>query len=310
MQSFLSSVVNISVMVFAITSMLSVGMAYSVKQVIDPLRNIKAVLRAIVANFVLVPLLTFGVIRILSLDQALEIGLFLLACAAGAPFLVKLVQAAEGDIALSAALLVLQLLITMVYMPIVVPLALPEADVNAWIIARPLLVQMLLPLGVGHVIKAYWFSTAKRLQPIMGMISTIMLIVLVILLTLANLRSILSIIGTGAILATLIILAGSFTMGYLLGRNRDSRTVLALGTAQRNIAAAMVVATQSIELPDTLVMVVTFSIIGLIALFGAAWRLRLRRRKDKGSGSERRNDHRNAPHSATADGISDPPHQR
>ena len=51
-----------------------------------------------------------------------------------------------------------------------------------------------------------------------------------------------------------------------------------LGTAQRNIAAAMVVATQDLADPDVTVMVVVSSLVGLALLFPVAWALRAKKR--------------------------------
>lgn len=64
-------------------------------------------------------------------------------------------------------------------------------------------------------------------------------------------------------------------MGYLIsssGFNR--RAVMGLGAGQRNIAAALVVASQDLSDPRTLVMVVLFSVIDLMVLFPIALVLR------------------------------------
>ena len=79
-----------STLVFAVTSMLSVGFTYTLKEIIDPLRNVRGVLVALLANFVLVPLLAYVVTRLLTLEPSMEIGLILVSTAAGAPFLIKL----------------------------------------------------------------------------------------------------------------------------------------------------------------------------------------------------------------------------
>src|SRR5690606_30585684 len=135
--------------VFAVTSMLSVGFGNTLQRILGPLRNVRGVVRAVVANFVLVPVLAFVVLQVIPLELPRAIGLFLIASAAGAPFVIKLVEAAESDVSLSASLLVLLLPLTIVYMPVVVPLALPAAEVSAGAIATPLVITMLLPLAFG-----------------------------------------------------------------------------------------------------------------------------------------------------------------
>lgn len=284
MTELFSALVNLSVVVFAVSSMLSVGFGHTVQEIVGPLRNVGAVLRALVANFVLVPLLAVIVLQVFSLDQPLAIGLFLVATAAGAPFLIKLTEVAESDLALSAALLVLLLPATIVYMPIVIPLALPEAKISAGAIAGPLVMTMLLPLAIGLLIRAWATAWALRLQPLMGKLSSLALVVLVLATILQNLPGILSVLLTSAILAALIVIGGAFVIGYLLGgRSRRSREVLGLGTSQRNIAAATVVATQAVGHPDTITMVVVTSLVAFAVLFPVAGLLR--RRPDEPAGA-------------------------
>ena len=91
------------------------------------------------------------------------------------------------------------------------------------------------------------------------------------LTVLMNYESLLSVFGTGAVPAALLVIVGAFSSGYLLGGSDPmERRVIALGTAQRNIAAATVVATQSFDDPRTLVMVVVTSLVSMAVLFPAA----------------------------------------
>lgn len=271
-----SWLLDAAVIVFATTSMLSVGFGHTIAEVLGPLRNIRAVVRALVANFLLVPLLAIMVLRLLPLPEPYAIGIFLIATAAGAPFLIKLAQVAGSDVALSTTLLVVLLPATIVYMPIVVPLVLPHVPVDPLAIALPLISTMLLPLGAGLLVRAVRTNLAMRLQPAAGTISTISLVVLIVVTILANLPAIRGVFFTTAILAALLVIGGAFGIGYVLGMDRRSREVLGLGTSQRNIAAAAVVATQAVGDRDTVVMVIVASLVGFAILFPvAAW---LRRR--------------------------------
>jgi len=61
-----------------------------------------------------------------------------------------------------------------------------------------------------------------------------------------NFSSIVGIIGTGGIAAILVFLIGALVMGYFMGGSDGNiRSVLGLGTAQRNLSAAIAVATQN-----------------------------------------------------------------
>jgi len=284
MRAALAQTASIAVIVFAVSSMFSVGLAYSVRSIVGPLREVRAVFRALVANFVLVPLFAVAIERIIPIEPPLALGLFLLAASAGAPFLIKLASAARSDLALSAALLLLLVPATVVFLPFYVPLAMAHPSLsgltyvpaNLLAIGVPLLSTMILPLVVGLVVHATAPRWAARLVPIVGKLATVTLLLVVIATFLANVHEVLRILKTGAIGAALALIGGAFAIGYLMS-GRDRGVVLGLATSQRNIAAAMVVASRSFGDPDVLVMVTASSIVGLIVLFPIAWLLSRRK---------------------------------
>jgi BASS family bile acid:Na+ symporter len=284
MSALLASLVEIAVVLFALSSMLSVGVGHDWRHLIGPLRNTRAVIGALLANFVLVPLLMIGILQFVPLDRPLSSALFLVATAAGAPFLIKLTEVAQSNVAFSATRLVLLLPVTMLYMPIIVPLVLPQARMSALAIARPLILTMLLPLALGLLVRAIARSCALRVQPLLGKLSSTALGVLTAATILANGPGILSILFSRAIVAALALIGGAFLIGQALGgRELERREVLGLGTAQRNIAAATVVAAEAIGDPTTVSMVVVSSLLGLAVLFPIAALMRKRRIKEAGS---------------------------
>jgi BASS family bile acid:Na+ symporter len=152
-------------------------------------------------------------------------------------------------------------------MPVVLPLLLEGVSVDPWKIARSLILLMLLPLAVGLALKAYYEAMAARVKPALDWISNVSLILLVLLISAANIDKVLDVFGTRGILAGLLFIAFGFAIGWLLGGpGNDTRRVLALGTAQRNIAAALVVGSQSFSDPKVVVMVIVVAIVGLIIL--------------------------------------------
>lgn len=273
MADFLSRLLNFTIDLFAVSSMLSVGLSYTVRQIVDPLRNVLGVVLALVANFAMVPLLAYAVAKLLSLDRSLELGLILVAFAAGAPIVLKLAEIAGGNTAFTSGLLVLLLLVTLIYLPFVVPLAEPNVTVSVGAIARPLVLTMLLPLDIGLVLRARSPDWSGRLQPSVAKIANIALITLLVLMIVVHLPAILDVFGTGAIFAALLVLAGAFGTGYLFGAfGEDLRDEMALTTAQRNFAAALVVA-ESLRDPRALVMVAVTSVLSMALFFPVAMAL-------------------------------------
>jgi BASS family bile acid:Na+ symporter len=148
---------------------------------------------------------------------------------------------------------------------------LPGVSVNPGQIARSLVVLMLLPLGAALAVNANRPGLAARIKPLFDKASSLSLIALMALQTLFNVRSVMAVFGTGGILAGVLFLAVGFGVGWALGGPaRETRSVLGLGTAQRNIAAALVVANQSFDDPNVVVMVVVIAIVGLFTLMPLA----------------------------------------
>ena len=126
---------------------------------------------------------------------------------------------------------------------------------------------MLLPLATGLALKARYEELAGRVKPMFDWISNISLILLVLLITVANIDKVLQVFGTRGILAGLLYIALGFGFGWLLGGpDSDTRRVMALGTGQRNIAAALVVASQTFSDPQVITMVIVFTTVSLLTL--------------------------------------------
>ena len=267
LMELLSKAATVAMLSFVVSSMLAMGAALTVSQIFDPLRNARLVMLALVANFVLMPLGAFALAKVLWLDEPLGVGLLLLGCAAGAPFLPKLAQLAKGNLPFGVGAMVLLMVITVAYLPIVLPLLLPGVTVNPVKIAQSLVLLMLLPLAIGLFVKARYDATAARVKPPLDWLSNVSLILLIVLITVVNFDKVLQVFGTRGILAGLLFIALGFCIGWMLGGpGNDTRPVLALATAQRNIAAALVVGSQSFSDPKVVVMVIVVAIVGLIIL--------------------------------------------
>ena len=108
---------------------------------------------------------------------------------------------------------------------------------------------MLLPLAIGLFVKARYDATAARVKPPLDLLSNVSLILLIVLITVVNFDKVLQVFGTRGILAGLLFIALGFCIGWVLGGpSNDIRPALALATAQRNIAAALVVGSKALAI--------------------------------------------------------------
>ena len=280
---FLSKIVPVVMLVFVVSSVLAVGLSLTVNEILAPLGRGKLVALALLANFVLMPLAALVIARVLRLDQPLGIALLLLGAAAGAPFLPKLASIAKANLAFSVGLMVLLMVLTVAYMPLVLPLLIKGVSVKPMNIARSLLLLMLLPLAIGLGVKARFGRVAQRVQPPINDLSNLSLSLLIVLMLATNIQNVISLIGTRGILASILFLLVGVGVGWLLGGpGLGTKGVLALGTAQRNIAAALVVSGQSFDDPKVLVMVVAVAVVGFLILMPLARGLASLGKEEKG----------------------------
>lgn len=280
-QDFFQAIGALSGLLFIVASMLAMGLSLTMAQILQPLRNVRLVIVALLGNFVLVPLLAFVINRVIPLEQSLQVGLIVLGTAGGAPFLPKLVQGAKGNIAFGVGLMTLLMVATVVYMPLVLPLLLPGVEVNPWDIAQSLIVLMLVPLAIGLLIKAHSPEAADQWGPILNKISSLAILVLLVVGLGLNLANIVALAGSLGMLALLIFIAGCLAIGLLLGgREPGIRSVMGLGTAQRNVAAAILVSVQNFSDTNTVSFVLVAAVLLLLILLPAARRMGAQRKDE------------------------------
>ncbi len=267
MFEFFRSVIPYTVPVFVVFTMLNVGLTQKLTVIIGHLKNFPFVLKMLAANFIFAPLLMIIAMKFAPFDPALKAGLLVFSLCAGAPFLIKLTQTAEQNMALGAAVMMLLMVATVIYVPVVLPLILSGISVDAWAIARSLLLQMILPIAVGMITVQFLPDFAKRAQPWVGRAGNITLYVVMAVTLIGYFPNMVAIVGTGAILVGLGFVAAAFGIGYLTGAGKDHlEDVGGLGTAQRNTAAGLIIAAQNFSDPNVLVMLTLANTLGIVML--------------------------------------------
>ena len=154
---------------------------------------------------------------------------------------------------------------------------------DAGSIAKSLIVLMLIPLVLGMLVKSNSPETGQDWMPMMNKIGSLGIMTLLVVGLGLNVSSVLSLIGTGGFLALLVFIVGTLLIGMVIGgRDPKVRNVTGLGTAQRNVTAALVVALGNFGDTNTTPFVLVAAIlIPLILLPTARW---LGSRQDSGAG--------------------------
>jgi bile acid:Na+ symporter, BASS family len=271
MNGLLWNILRWSVLTFLVSSMLELGLSLTLAQVLAPLRNVRLITLAIVANFLIVPLLALGVAKAMRLEEPFATGLLLLGLAPGAPFIPKVVQIARGHLAFATGLMVLLVVGTAIDLPLLLPRVITGVEINAWQIEQSLFLAMLLPLFVGLVVHAKFRSLPAWLCSSMGLVANVSALVVLVLIVAFNFQSVVRLFGTGVIFAGLIFVLLSVLIGWLFGgHDREIRCALGLGTGLRNVGAALFIGTKNFDDARVNVMVIVTALLGLFILLPAA----------------------------------------
>ena len=270
---FLNTLYNLMGLVFVLGTICSMGLSLTIKQITGPLRDARFVIIALLANFVVPPILAFVLIQVFSLDESLATGLLLVSLAAGAPALPKTAVFAKVDTAAATGLMVLLVVATIIILPIALPLLLTGISVTFWDIASGLIILILVPLAISLFVRARYPEAAASALPHFAQASNLSLLFLMVLMIVLNFSDVVGLLGSGGLLASLVLVGLTTAGGYLLGRlGKAGDWLQGLGAGQRNIAAAMVVATMNFG-NDEIVMVVVYSLIGMVVIIPLALEL-------------------------------------
>jgi BASS family bile acid:Na+ symporter len=256
MDEFLRQSVPLVIAIFLVTAMLSLGLDMTVKQVSQPLRNRWLVIKSLLVSVLAVPLIAIVLTRVIPMEQALATGLVIYALAAGTEGGPKFVQMVQGNTPFAFGLLAVLLTATVIFLPMVINVAIPDADVALGEVVVKLLLLVALPICLGMLVNARLTGLAERISPAIHRLSMIFLAVLFTLIIYVNLEAIMSLQPT-ALLAGLLLFVVSYGAGYAAGGPAaENRKALAIMTFARNGSISMLIAGQVFsDEPQVLVMV-------------------------------------------------------
>lgn len=273
MNEILSKALNPVILIFLISTMLSCGLSLTIAQIFNPLRNVRLAVSAVLASYFIVPLIAVAVSRGMGIEEPFRQGLVLLCMAAGAEAGPKLVGKANGNVGVSVGLLVASIMITIVYIPFMLSLLLPEVHIDRGALLIKLCLTVLLPIIIGLFLKARHGGIADRLNKYVHMISTGFMFLMAAFLILLNYKQMFGLLGTGAPLAAVIVVVLSFITGYIFGwPDRGTRLAMAFMHGGRNASIALMIAGQVFgDEPNVLTMITVTVVLMLIIFLPASY---------------------------------------
>ncbi len=237
----LTKFLDVTLVIFMAGNLLGMGLEVALNEARGALRNIRFLSLTVVWSFVLCPAFAYLLAKIIPMPPQFGVGLILLGMAPCAPFLPKAAKIAEADLAYVVAFMLITSIGTVVFMPLAIPVILPGFSTSAWLIAKPLILFIAIPLAIGIAIRALAASFALKVRPGIGTFTDLDTAVMLLILLWMYGRDYLTAVGSYAIGAQIlfysVVAVGAYSLHWGLGESQ--RSVLALGLLTRNIGAAV-----------------------------------------------------------------------
>ncbi len=273
MNELLSHAVTPVILIYVVSAMLALGLSQTVRQIFEPLKNVRITISAIVASYIILPLLAASIPRLFGHDPALRYGLVLMAMAAGAEIGPLLTTNSNGNIRLSGGILVMSIGITIIYLPLMLGVFLPDVQIDVKHLVMKLCLTIVAPLLLGLFIKSRFEKLAHHAAHYLHINSRIFVMLLTVLVLLLYYKRITAVFGELVMLAAVIMIVGGFVIGYLLGwPDRGTRLAMGYMHGARNASVAVMVAsTVFSDQPKVMLMIVTQVLFILVILLPVSY---------------------------------------
>jgi BASS family bile acid:Na+ symporter len=269
---------KILALVTLVEMMIYIGLSVSVSDVVSTLKNWRLVARGIVANYVLVPALTLGLLLLFQAQPLVAVGFMILAVCPAGPYGAPYTVIAKGNVGAAAGLMIilagLSPLLSPVLLRVLVPLVTGSEPVKVDVakMVVTLLLGQVLPLLAGLAVRKWRPQLAACLLGPAEKGTKILNAAFLVLVLYAQFRSLLAIRLLG-FLGMLLLLVASMAIGWLAGGpGSRGRTAMAMTTAVRNNGVGMVIATGSFAGTPAVTAAVVYGMVGMLGALGfAVW---------------------------------------
>jgi BASS family bile acid:Na+ symporter len=258
------------------TIMFAMGLEVTVATLVGSLRPSHRVALGVIANFVLVPVVAIGLLRLFGPSPEVAIGFLILAVCPGAPVGPPAVSIARGNLPWAVGLMVILGGLSAVVSPFLLGALLPQfatksaVELDFIAILRTLLLAQLLPLAVGLVIRQFAPALTARISRPAGLLANVLLLVLIALILVTNFDTLAAIRPRGWS-GMLLLFFASLAIGWACGTgDTATRNASALTTAARNAAVGLVIATGNFAGTPVVSAVVAYGLVSMLGTLGVA----------------------------------------
>jgi BASS family bile acid:Na+ symporter len=270
---------NVLVTVTLVEMMAATGLGVTFGDLARVARDGRLVARAALANYVLVPAATVGLLLLFGAQPLVAVGFLILAVCPGAPYGPPFTAIAKGNVAVAVGLMLLLAASSALLAPVLLHLLLPLVTggegmkVGAATVLGTLLLTQLLPLCVGVAVRRWLPRLADRLRKPADLVSKALNLVVAGFILSAQFH-LLTEVRPRAYVGMLALLILSWAAGWLLGGpNAAQRRTMTLTASLRNVGVGLVIATGAFAGTAAVTAALVYGLVEVVGslLLALAW---------------------------------------
>jgi BASS family bile acid:Na+ symporter len=269
----LTALFNAGIAISVGATVLSLGMSFTIGQLVAPLHRVVLVIVMVALNAVVIPAAAWGIAVVSPMDDKYVAGLVLASIGAGSAAALKAAQlAGRVDLPLAVSVVVVLQLLNIVAVPLWAGQVVTGASISAWDIVQSLLALVLLPLAVGLFIRARYAEHARAWRAELVRVANLALVIALATGIAANWSTIKSMFGSWVVVTAIVIVVLAVVLGGLVGvRNAEIRTTTGLVSGFRFASLGLIIiGTQLGGNPDYLGPAITFALVDFVLPFALA----------------------------------------
>jgi bile acid:Na+ symporter, BASS family len=271
---------NTFLYLFIISTMVSIGLGLSLRQIKNVLSNYGLIARGLIVNLLLVPIIAWIMTKIIPMDEVIALGFLVASISAGAPFGPKLAQIAKSDMPFAFIMMFVLSVLTVIATPLWLsvflgPSSLNNASINPLPFLGQILVIYILPLIIGLFVSSKYSTNAQKYRPVALKVSNLSFPIVIVAIIATNVSGFQSLIGSLGIITSIISVVVYAMLGYIFGGPQiATKRSLAFDSAVRNGGLGLLLSAQVFSNePKVGIMVATFGIIEtvIMGMIGVLW---------------------------------------
>ncbi len=271
--------INILATIVVVEMMLTIGLGVRFSDITVVARRAGLVIRAALANYVLVPAAAIGLLVLFGAQPMVATGFMIAVVCPGAPYGPPFTSMAKGNVATSVGLMVILAGSSAIIAPVLLKLSLPwvagdmRLEFKVVNLLGTLLFSQFIPLCIGLLIRAKRPDVAERWKRPFSRAGIVLNLVALTALVVAQYRMLADISLRGYV-GMLILAAATGLAGLIFGgANREERVSMVLSTSVRNTGVGLVIATGSFPGTPAVMSATAYGVFQavLMALVALAW---------------------------------------